>query len=167
MDVPQQLVTGLGSNEPRLQIDGLVARACLLTSQDLAHLPCASVTEWLPNPYDGVTVQETWRGVRLIDVLHLAQPLPAAQYVRIHAGDFVVPIALFEANNALLVDRWNEQPLTVAYGAPWRLALIGGACFTRVKWIERLEVTAEPGENVGKAIAQLRAQLQRARGAIG
>lgn len=167
MDVPQQSVTGLGSNEPRLQIDGLVARACILTSQDLAHLPRESTTEWLPNPYDGVTVQETWRGVRLLDVLRLAQPLPAAQYVRVYAGAFVVPIAWAEAENALLVDTWNDQPLTVAYGAPWRLALIGGACFTRVKWIERLEVTAASGENVGKVLAQLRSQLRRARGAVG
>lgn len=167
MDVPQQSVTGLGSNEPCLQIDGLVAQPCFLTSQDLAPLPRASATEWLPNPDDGVTVQETWRGVRLIDVLGLAQPLPAAHYVRVHAGTFIVPIALAEAENALLVDTWNDQPLTVAYGAPWRLVLMGGACFTRVKWIERLEITAEPGENVGKAIAQLRSQLRRARGAVG
>lgn len=167
MNIPQQSLTGLGANQPCLQIDGLVARACILTSQDLAHLPRESATEWLPNPYDGVTVQETWRGVRLIDVLRLAQPLPAAQYVRVHAEAFIVPIALAEAENALLVDTWNGQPLTVAYGAPWRLVLIGGACFTRVKWIERLEVTAEPGENVGKVIAQLRSQLRRARSAVG
>ncbi|MBX3013759.1 MAG: molybdopterin-dependent oxidoreductase [Caldilineaceae bacterium] len=151
--------------QTQLRIDGLVAQACHLTVQDLSLLPRESVTEWIPDLKDGVTVQETWSGVRLSMVLRMAQPLPTARYVRIHAGHFVVPIALAEVDAAILVDSWNGQPLTVAYGAPWRLALVGGACFTRVKWIERLEVTAEPGENVGQALAQLRSQLQRSRAA--
>jgi len=166
MDVLQQSPQN-SKAQPTLQIDGLVARACALTAQDLSWLPRERVTEWLPNPIDGVTTQESWRGVRLLDVLHFAQPLPTAHYVRVHAGHFVVPIALRAAADALLVDQWNDQPLTRAYGAPWRLMVIGGACYTRVKWIERLEVTAEPGENVGQVIAQLRGQLQRTRTVVG
>ena len=122
MDVPQQSVTGLGSNEPRLQIDGLVARACILTSQDLAHLPRESTTEWLPNPYDGVTVQETWRGVRLLDVLRLAQPLPAAQYVRVYAGAFVAPLRGLKLKTPcwLIHGTISRSRLPMAHRGDWR-----------------------------------------------
>lgn len=113
--------TDLESNLVCLRIDGLVTKSCALTPLDLAQLPRASVTEWLPDRRDGVTTQETWCGVRLLHVLRLARPLPIAQYGRVHAGHFVVPIALAAAGDALLVDSWNEQPLTRADGAPWRL----------------------------------------------
>jgi DMSO/TMAO reductase YedYZ molybdopterin-dependent catalytic subunit len=100
-----------------------------------------------------------------MDVLALAKPLPTAHYVRVHAGNYVVPLSLAEAEHALLADTLNDQPLAVEHGAPWRLALAGGACFTSVKWVDRLELCAEPGENVGQRVAQRRAQLQQARAA--
>lgn len=93
MDIPQQSPMCAVARQLQLRIDGLVAQPCLLTSQDLAHFLRASVTEWLPNSYDGVTVQETWRGVRLLAVLHLAQPLSSAQYVRVHAGEFIMCVS--------------------------------------------------------------------------
>jgi DMSO/TMAO reductase YedYZ molybdopterin-dependent catalytic subunit len=96
-----------------------------------------------------------------MDVLTLAHPLPTARYVRVHAGNYVVPIALTEAELALLADTLNEQPLAVEHGAPWRLALPGAACFISVKWVDRLELTTEPGENVGERVAAARNRAQR------
>ena len=66
--------TDLEANRLYLQIDGLVTKTCSLTPLDLARLPRESVTKWLPDLRDGVTTQETWYGVRLLDVLSLAQP---------------------------------------------------------------------------------------------
>jgi hypothetical protein len=39
--------------------------------------------------------------------------------------------------------------------------LPGGACYTSVKWLDRLELTTEPGEHVAQRIA--RARLEQAR----
>ena len=41
----------------------------------------------------------------LFDVLALAGPLPEARYVRVCAGEYVVPLALEQADLALLCDR--------------------------------------------------------------
>jgi DMSO/TMAO reductase YedYZ molybdopterin-dependent catalytic subunit len=41
--------------------------------------------------------------------------------------------------------------------------LPGGACYTSVKWLDRLELTAEPGEHAAQRIAGTR--LERARSA--
>src|SRR5205823_13427947 len=100
-----------------------------------------------------------WRGVRLGDLLALVRPLASARHVRVYAGEYAVPLALDAAQDALLAEALNGEPLSVAHGAPWRLVVPGGQCFTSVKWVERLEVTAAPGAADGERIA--RARLQR------
>jgi len=97
-----------------------------------------------------------WRGIRLADVVALARPLPSARYVRVHAGNYVILVSLNDARAALLCDEMNSRPLSTAHGAPWRLLVPGGACFTSVKWVDRLEVTSEPGESEGERVARAR-----------
>jgi DMSO/TMAO reductase YedYZ molybdopterin-dependent catalytic subunit len=150
------------AGEPTLRVDGLVRRAVDLRPRtDLAGLPRIAHTE----PFtceEGWTVPSVrWRGVRLADVVALAGPLPAARYVRVHAGEYAVPVPLDQAGAALLCDEMNGQPLPAAHGAPWRLLLPGGACFTSVKWVDRLELTAAPGPNDGERIARARLQSRR------
>ena len=151
-------------DEARLRIDGLVQETLELRAADLAALPRIERAE----PFaceEGWTVPEVrWRGMLLADVIGLAGALPSARYVRVHAGEFVVPVSLDEAPAAMICDEMNEEPLTRTHGAPWRLFVPGNACFTSVKWVERLEVTAEPGENEGERIA--RARLPRGRGIV-
>jgi DMSO/TMAO reductase YedYZ molybdopterin-dependent catalytic subunit len=50
----------------------------------------------------------------------------------------------------------NGRPLPAAQRAPWRLLIPGGACFTSVKWVDRLEITAAPGKSPGERIARSR-----------
>ena len=82
--------------------------------------------------------------MRLADVLALAEALPSACYVRACAGLWVVPVPLADAVGALICDELNGEALSTEHGAPWRLVLQGGACYTNVKWLYRLELTAEP-----------------------
>jgi len=149
--------------DPQLRIEGMVKRACSITPADLADLARGSFTEDFHCELHWTTPQQKWSGVRLLDVLNLAEPLPAARYVRIYASNYVVPISLAEAEHALLADSLNDQPLQVEHGAPWRLALAGGACFTSVKWVERIELTVEPGDNVGERAARTRKLIQMTR----
>lgn len=153
------------ADDPQLRIEGLVAEPCTLAPVDLAALPKATFTEDFYCEQHWTAPQQKWSGPRLLDVLKLVQPLAAAKYVRVHAGNYVVPVALADAEQALLADTLNDEPLAVEHGAPWRLALPGAACFTSVKWVERLELTTEPGENVGKQVAEARSRIQAERAA--
>lgn len=162
--VPRQ-ASQLAAN-PQLYIAGLVAKSGIITPADLAHLRRESFTEDFYCEQHWTTPQQKWSGPRLLDVLALAEVLPAARFVRVHAGNYVVPIALEEAKQALLAEALNDQPLRLEQGAPWRLALSGGACFTSVKWVDQLELTPEAGENVGQRVAQRRGQIQQAHGAV-
>jgi tRNA-Thr(GGU) m(6)t(6)A37 methyltransferase TsaA len=153
---------GLPRSDPHLLIGGLVARPSLLTAVELAVLPRASFVEALQDTAPGAASSRRWSGPRLIDVLKLTEPLPAARYVRVGAGDYVVPFSWQQAEEAILADSLDEQPLTVAQGAPWRLTLPGKRRFMNIKGVDRLEVVAEPGENTAIALLRARNKARRA-----
>jgi DMSO/TMAO reductase YedYZ molybdopterin-dependent catalytic subunit len=144
-----------------LRIDGLVARPLELSRADLSRLPRTVLEEPFTCEEGWSVPGLRWGGVRLAKVLALAEPLPAARYVRAGAGPYVVPVPLAEAAVALLGDELNGEPLSIEHGAPWRLVLPGGACYTSVKWLDRLELTAEPGEHTAQRLAGARLEAAR------
>ncbi|MHB8620507.1 MAG: molybdopterin-dependent oxidoreductase [Chloroflexota bacterium] len=143
-----------------LSIGGLVARPWSLSATVLDSLPSRE----LAAPFaceEGWSVPNLlWVGPRLADVVALAEPLLGAAWVRVISGDYAVPIAWADCQQAVLARRLNGQWLTVEQGGPWRLIVPGGSCFTSVKWVELLEVATEPGSESGQAIAL--ARLKRA-----
>lgn len=159
-DIPAQVNEWV--TKPTLRIVGLVAKPQTLTAADLldarATFSRTSFTQDFLCDGKWTVPDQAWSGYRLLDVLALAKPLPAAKYIRVGSGDYIVPISLEEAEYALLADMLNGKPLTVEHGAPWRLALFGGRCFTSVKWVDRLELTADPGENTSLQIMRERNQ---------
>ena len=151
--VPQEVMRSGGG---LLRIEGLVQHPLVLDRQALTRLSRVRLDE----PFrceEGWSVPGLrWCGVRLRDVLALAVPLSNARYVRVGAGNYVLPLPLGEAQQAVLCDELNDQPLEVAHGAPWRLVVPGAACYASVKWVERLEVAQDPGDNTAQAIARAR-----------
>jgi len=137
----------------RIRIDGLVAHPAELTTADLSRLHRAILEEAFLCDEGWTVPGLRWGGVRLSDVLALAEPLSSAHYVRAASGKWVVPIALVDAPRGVVCDELNDEPLTVEHGAPWRLVVSGGPCYTNVKWLEQLELVAESGEDDARGIA--------------
>jgi DMSO/TMAO reductase YedYZ molybdopterin-dependent catalytic subunit len=140
----------------RLRIDGLVAQPLDLDLANLDALPRVSIQQDF-HCEEGWSVEDLgWRGIPLADLLALSQPLPAAQAVRIHSAqdEFVVPLSMDQAQKALLCDSMNGERLSLEHGAPLRLVVPGGVCFTSVKWVRRIELVAEAGLNEGERIAR-------------
>jgi DMSO/TMAO reductase YedYZ molybdopterin-dependent catalytic subunit len=139
-----------------IRIEGLVAYPVTLDGLALAALPRVSLVE----PFacdEGWTVPGLrWRGISLADVLALVQPLEQAQFVSVWSGRYSVSVLLSEASHILVCDTLDDMPLSVEHGGPWRLVVPGGRCFTSVKWVERLEVTAQRAPNTGELIARER-----------
>ncbi len=140
----------------RLVVDGLVEQASAFSPADLAGLPRAELTEPFICEEGWQVPRLTWCGVRLLDVLAIAQPRAEAHWLRVSAGEYAVPLSLEEAGQAILADELNGQPLSLSHGGPWRLVMSGAACFSSVKWVDHLELAAEPGEASGEAIARAR-----------
>lgn len=139
-----------------IHITGLAWRGEALTPADLAKLPRAQFAGDFACEEGWRVEGLAWEGVALREVVALCVPLPDARYVRVGAGAFSYELSLDHLDRALLCDTLNGEPLTPEHGAPWRLVLADGACFTSVKWVSALAFTAEPGEATAERIARAR-----------
>lgn len=141
------------ATHPRLVLDGLVARRLELTPADLAAFPPAAVTDDF-RCLEGWSVPGLhWRGVALATLLDAAGVDDRARSVQASAGEFSVPLTIEEARGALLATHLGDAPLAREHGWPVRLVVPGADCFTSIKWLDRIEVRAEPGPNTAREIA--------------
>jgi hypothetical protein len=74
-------------------------------------------------------------GVLLADLVTIAVPLQQSPHVP-------------------LCDTLDGLPLPVEHGGRWRLVVPGGQCFSSVKWVDRLEVTAHEPTTIAARIAR-------------
>jgi DMSO/TMAO reductase YedYZ molybdopterin-dependent catalytic subunit len=84
-----------------------------------------------------------WRGVRVADVLALAEPDPAATHLMCHAYDgYSTNVALAEAvkPDVLLVHTVDGAPLPREHGGPVRMITPQLYAWKGAKWISRLEL---------------------------
>jgi DMSO/TMAO reductase YedYZ molybdopterin-dependent catalytic subunit len=144
----------------RIRIDGLVARPIELTMADLRRLPRAVLEEPFVCEEGWQVPGLRWKGIGLSELLALAEPLENARYVRAASGDWVVPLAVADAERGVVCDELNGEPLTVEHGTPWRLVVSGAACYTNVKWLDHLELVTDPGEDDARRIAMSRSRQE-------
>ena len=136
-----------------LRVDGLVRSRLELMLPDLQRLPQQDVVDDF-TCLEGWSVPKVqWGGILLKDVLLLSEPLSEARYVQASAGNFSLPLPLERARHALLAIRLDENLLSREHGGPVRLIVPGGECFTSIKWLDHLELLAEPRPNTAEVIA--------------
>ncbi len=148
-------------NNPVLVVEGLVEKPGALSPVDLRSLPRLLRTDDFACEEGWNVPALHWEGVRLSDILGTVDLLPDARYVCVGADNFVVALPIADASEAILCDTLDGRPLALAEGAPYRLLVPGGKCFTSVKWVDRIEVASCPGEQSGKELAMARLALQR------
>lgn len=144
-----------------LRVDGLVARPLALTPDDLRALRQRDFDADFVCLEGWVAPDRHWRGVALGDVIELAGPADAVRFVQASSGEFSLPLAIDDARRALLALVLDGAPLAAAHGAPVRLVMPGGECFTSVKWLDRIELRAEAAEDTARAIALARLPANR------
>ena len=104
----------------------------------------------------GATGTARWAGVALADVLALAGPLRDAAHVGFDGADMCpeakpaqrfggsIPLDKARRPEVLLAWAMNGEPLAPVHGAPVRVVVPGYIGARSVKWLERIEVRAEP-----------------------
>ena len=106
-----------------------------------------------------------WEGVSLADVLRLAEPTPEAKHAAFlgldeterhgHRFNFggSIPLDKAWANEVLLADRMNGEPLPVTHGFPLRALVPGYIGARSVKWLQRITLQEGPSDNYFQAKA--------------
>ena len=135
----------------RLSIGGLVARPRTLDADGLARLAQGEMVDDFRCVSGWVVPGQRWEGVAVANLLDDAAPLPEARYVGFTSGGYTVGMTVAEARDAgvIVALRHNGAPLTAEHGGPCRLAVQGREGRWSVKWLERIELLAEPPEDTG------------------
>lgn len=134
----------------RLVVDGLVDRKQAFTVAELRAMPLQTqITRH--DCVEGWSVVGKWRGVRLADVLAIAQPQPGARFVIFHCMDvdeqgtpYYESLGLHEAAHpqTILSLDLNDKPLDPDHGAPVRLRIPTQLGYKSAKWVNRIELAS-------------------------
>jgi DMSO/TMAO reductase YedYZ molybdopterin-dependent catalytic subunit len=119
----------LGHREARLEISGGLKRVVMLTAAEFARLQRVSLAADFHCAAGWSYRAVGWSGFRFLDVWHTfikPQMISADElgYAVLRCQDGYrtsLPLADLLAPEVLVVDRMNDQPLTVEHGAPLRL----------------------------------------------
>lgn len=87
-----------------------------------------------------------WRGVRLVDVIALAQPRDDARFILCHAYDgYTVNLPLEEAvkPDVLIAYEAEGAPLPIEHGGPARVITPQLYAWKGAKWIKKIELLRE------------------------
>ena len=131
----------LSARAYRLAVGGEVGRPLSLPTDALdrgdeivATLDCTG----------GFASTQRWRGVRIGRLLDDARLAPAGAHVRVvSVTGYRWSFALADARDLVLATHVGGEPLTHGHGAPCRLVVPGHRGFQWVKWVTRVEVTAD------------------------
>lgn len=124
----------------RLKIDGDVARPIQLSLTDIQSLPLTSMVI-RHVCVEGWAAIVQWGGVRLRDLIALAQPKSSVRYVYFKSADgyyesWDIDSALHP--QTLMAYQKNGQPLSVGNGAPLRLASPVKLGYKLSKWVTQI-----------------------------
>lgn len=151
----------------RLTIDGLVARPVTLDFERLKSFPKVSIetvhqcagSPLQPEVPARRISNVVWAGVRLADVLALAQPQPAARFAWSYGADYGafdnVPCDAYLKDfplsrlteDVLIAHELNGAALPPEHGYPARLVIPGFYGTNSVKWLTRLTLAAERADS--------------------
>jgi len=129
-----------------VRVRGLVENPLTLETSDLARFPHITLVDDFTCVEGWSVPALEWQGPALTGVVRLARPRPEASYVTVAAADFATSVPLSDVLDGagLLALYLGGEPLSRTHGGPCRLILPGQACFTSIKWVDRIELTDTP-----------------------
>jgi methionine sulfoxide reductase catalytic subunit len=146
-----------GFQDWRLEVTGLVRRPLRLSLADIRALPSqAQITKH--NCVQGWCGVAKWKGVRVSEILKLAEPLPDAKYVKFtshglsqysYAGKPLEPFyevidqILANHQQTILAYEMNDEALPLPHGAPLRLRVETQLGYKMVKYLHSIELIAD------------------------
>jgi len=135
----------------RLTVNGMVNKPLSLSLQDLQGLSFTSMVI-RHVCVEGWAAIVQWGGVKLRDILAIAQPLPQSKYAYFYSADGYYESWDLDSvlhPQTLMAYQKNGQSLAPENGAPLRLASPVKLGYKLSKWVTRIQLTSELGERRG------------------
>ena len=129
----------------RLTVDGEVNNPFSLNMADIQQMPLTSMTI-RHVCVEGWAAIVQWGGVRLRDLIHLAQPKANVRYVYFKSADGYYEswdLASAAHPQTLMAYQKNGDPLSVGNGAPLRLASPIKLGYKQSKWVTRITLVSD------------------------
>jgi DMSO/TMAO reductase YedYZ molybdopterin-dependent catalytic subunit len=127
----------------RLSLDGACHKPFSLAYEDFLALPQVEDTSDFHCVTTWSRMDLRWRGVRVADLIAMAEPDERATHVMCHAYDgYSTNLPLIEAvkPDVLLVHTVDGQPLPREHGGPVRMITPQLYAWKGAKWINRIEL---------------------------
>jgi len=135
----------------RLIIDGEVNQPLSLSLNEIYKLPLTSMII-RQVCVEGWAAIVQWGGVRLRDLIQLAQPKPAVKYVYFQSADRYSESWDLRSclhPQTLIAYQKNGEPLPIENGAPLRLASPIKLGYKQSKWVTRITLVNQLGRSRG------------------
>jgi hypothetical protein len=151
---PDQGKIKLDSSAWNLSLKGAVEKPLILSYTDVLTLSTSEVTATLDCTGGWYTVQ-TWRGIRLMDLLNQARlHEEAAGIVLKGVFEYTAPFTLGQAEEIVLATHVSNQVLNHSHGFPLRAVVPSRRGWHWVKWLTEIEVITisalrSPGDLLG------------------
>lgn len=131
----------------RLSMSGLVDRPHAYSLADLEALPQTAFTRDFHCVTGWQVLQVPWQGVRLAELIDMAEPQRAATAVRFHSfdGTYTESLTLAQARRAdvIVALRMRGKPVSHDHGGPVRMYVAPMYGYKSTKWLSGIELTAE------------------------
>jgi DMSO/TMAO reductase YedYZ molybdopterin-dependent catalytic subunit len=131
----------------RLSVSGLVDSGFSLSWDEIQEWPSFYSDTILMYCVDGWEVWGNWKGILVKDLLYEARLEENGAHVMFHSVDGYstsLPVPYIEKYNALLAYEVNGNALADYDGFPLRLIAFGKFGYKWAKWVNWLEVVADP-----------------------
>jgi len=138
-------------DEWQFEIGGLVESSLALNWEEFQKLPRVKVFADMHCVTRWSRLGNLWEGVSTAEVMARVRVLPQARYVLVNAydGDWTtnLPLDDFLAEDALLADTHDGEPIPPEHGGPLRLVVPRLYAWKSAKWVRGIELMArdEPG----------------------
>jgi DMSO/TMAO reductase YedYZ molybdopterin-dependent catalytic subunit len=142
--------------EGQIRLAGVVDSPRTLTLANLALMPQTTLTEDFDCEEGWTVTGQTWTGVLVGDIFGDVIANDEGLWVEFASGEFSFSAPMPVARGALVAVQLNGEPLSPMHGGPCRLYLPGEACYTSIKWLDRIEARRDPGPNNAAEIAKRR-----------
>ena len=131
----------------QLEVGGLAEGGVTLSLPEFGELPRVKVFADFHCVTTWSRLGNLWEGVSTRELLSRVKPKSQAKFVVVHGYDYGwttnLPLADFLAEDALLADTHDGEPIPTEHGGPVRLIVPLLYAWKSAKWVKRIELVAE------------------------